>query len=313
MCWSPIRKFANAVIRSARRVYMIGVTVGQTNIFFFDAAGKQIAGFDIAVTRDLNGLRAALKQSLPDSQHQHRRRRRHRRHADGLGRKRGRSATGLRSRLPPGRLRHQCRQRHHGTRPRSGHAEGDGCRGAARRHQAARHRPLRQPQLWRRGGELQHEQPVQRHRPGLERHSRDRQLQKRQRDPARDGARRRDPDPGRAEPDGYLRRDGEFRRRRRISDPEWTIVRHHQVAAGLSGADQLQEIRRQPDVHAGGADGRPHQPESDDRGVRPVVGQRHHPAGARLHPVAHHSRRSAPGAPTPRSNSRRAARSRWPA
>jgi pilus assembly protein CpaC len=46
---------------------MIGVTVGQTSIFFFDADGKQIAGFDIAVTRDLNGVRAALKQSLPDS------------------------------------------------------------------------------------------------------------------------------------------------------------------------------------------------------------------------------------------------------
>jgi pilus assembly protein CpaC len=60
-------KVANAVIRSSRRVYMIGVTVGQTNIFFFDADGKQIAGFDIAVTRDLNGVRAALKQMLPDS------------------------------------------------------------------------------------------------------------------------------------------------------------------------------------------------------------------------------------------------------
>ena len=60
-------KIANAVIRSARRVYMIGVTVGQTNIFFFDAAGKQIAGFDIAVTRDLNGVRSALKQSLPEA------------------------------------------------------------------------------------------------------------------------------------------------------------------------------------------------------------------------------------------------------
>src|SRR5450631_2598257 len=60
-------KIANAVIRSSRRVYMIGVTVGQTNIFFFDADGKQIAGFDIAVTRDLNGVRAALKQSMPDS------------------------------------------------------------------------------------------------------------------------------------------------------------------------------------------------------------------------------------------------------
>ena len=58
---------ANAVIRSARRVYMIGVAVGQTNIFFFDANGKQIAGFDIAVTRDLNGLRAVLKQAMPET------------------------------------------------------------------------------------------------------------------------------------------------------------------------------------------------------------------------------------------------------
>src|SRR4051812_4150996 len=60
-------KIANAVIRSSRRVYMIGAAIGQTNIFFFDTNGKQIAGFDIAVTRDLNGVRAALKQSMPDS------------------------------------------------------------------------------------------------------------------------------------------------------------------------------------------------------------------------------------------------------
>src|SRR3569623_13142 len=31
---------ANAVVRTARRVYMIGVKVGQTNIFFFAANGK---------------------------------------------------------------------------------------------------------------------------------------------------------------------------------------------------------------------------------------------------------------------------------
>ena len=58
---------ANAVIRSSRRVYMIGVKVGQTNIFFFDANGRQIAGFDIAVTRDLNGVRAAIRQTIPNS------------------------------------------------------------------------------------------------------------------------------------------------------------------------------------------------------------------------------------------------------
>jgi pilus assembly protein CpaC len=60
-------KIANAVVRSSRRVYLIGGSVGQTNIFFFDADGRQIAGFDIAVTRDLNGVRAALKQLFPDA------------------------------------------------------------------------------------------------------------------------------------------------------------------------------------------------------------------------------------------------------
>ncbi|HEY6257339.1 MAG TPA: type II and III secretion system protein family protein [Xanthobacteraceae bacterium] len=60
-------KVANAVIRSARRAYIIGAGVGQTNIFFFDAEGRQIAGFEIAVTRNLNGIRAAIKQALPAS------------------------------------------------------------------------------------------------------------------------------------------------------------------------------------------------------------------------------------------------------
>ncbi len=58
---------ANAVVRSARRAYMIGVKVGQTSIFFFDAEGRQIAGFDLAVKRDLNGIRDAIRQSVPDS------------------------------------------------------------------------------------------------------------------------------------------------------------------------------------------------------------------------------------------------------
>ncbi|MDB5626698.1 MAG: type and secretion system protein [Tardiphaga sp.] len=60
-------KIANAVVRSAQRAYIIGATVGQTNIVFFDAAGQQIAAYDIAVTRDLNGIRAALRQSLPNT------------------------------------------------------------------------------------------------------------------------------------------------------------------------------------------------------------------------------------------------------
>jgi pilus assembly protein CpaC len=60
-------KIANAVVRSAQRAYIIGVAVGQTNIVFFDSAGQQIAAYDIAVKRDLNGVRAALKQTLPNA------------------------------------------------------------------------------------------------------------------------------------------------------------------------------------------------------------------------------------------------------
>ena len=95
-------KIANAVIRSSRRAYIIGAAVGQTNIYFFDAEGRQIAGFDIAVTRDLNGLRAAIKQALPGLRY------------PGRGAGRGsraarqccepdRGATGLRYRFASGR------------------------------------------------------------------------------------------------------------------------------------------------------------------------------------------------------------------
>ncbi len=60
-------KIANAVVRSSQRAYIIGAAVGQTNIVFFDASGEQIAAYDIAVKRDLNGARAALRQTLPNS------------------------------------------------------------------------------------------------------------------------------------------------------------------------------------------------------------------------------------------------------
>jgi pilus assembly protein CpaC len=56
---------ANIVLRSSRRAYLIGAKVGQTNVYFFDADGRQISNLDIAVTRQLNGIRAALKQALP--------------------------------------------------------------------------------------------------------------------------------------------------------------------------------------------------------------------------------------------------------
>jgi pilus assembly protein CpaC len=60
-------KVANAVVHSSQRAYIIGTQVGQTNVVFFDADGQQIAAYDIAVKRDLNGVREALKEAMPNA------------------------------------------------------------------------------------------------------------------------------------------------------------------------------------------------------------------------------------------------------
>ncbi|MDR3500038.1 MAG: type II and III secretion system protein family protein [Parvibaculum sp.] len=57
----------NAVVRTAKRTYLIGLAVGQTNAFFFDEKGRQILNLEIRVERDLSGLRSALHQYFPDS------------------------------------------------------------------------------------------------------------------------------------------------------------------------------------------------------------------------------------------------------
>src|SRR5690606_13692008 len=59
---------ANAVIRSARRAYLIGVKAGQTNIVFFDENGQQMAAYDIEVALDAVGVRAAISRLAPSAQ-----------------------------------------------------------------------------------------------------------------------------------------------------------------------------------------------------------------------------------------------------
>lgn len=44
------KAIANAILRSKRRVYLIGTGKGQTNIFFYDGKGNQIEALDITVT-----------------------------------------------------------------------------------------------------------------------------------------------------------------------------------------------------------------------------------------------------------------------
>ncbi len=60
-------KIVDAVVRSATRTYLIGLTVGQTNAFFFDDKGRQILNLEINVERDLTELRSALRQYFPDA------------------------------------------------------------------------------------------------------------------------------------------------------------------------------------------------------------------------------------------------------
>lgn len=58
---------ANAVVRSTRKVFVIGMADGATTIFIMDAEGRQIAALDVTVARDLNlsTLRELLMQSIP--------------------------------------------------------------------------------------------------------------------------------------------------------------------------------------------------------------------------------------------------------
>ncbi|MBB3933981.1 type II and III secretion system protein family protein [Aureimonas phyllosphaerae] len=56
---------ADAVTRTARRIYLFGKRVGQTNIFVFDAAGREIAVLDLRIERDIAGLAATIRRFIP--------------------------------------------------------------------------------------------------------------------------------------------------------------------------------------------------------------------------------------------------------
>lgn len=57
----------DAVVRSPRRVYLLGLTTGQTNAFFFDARGRQILNLEIQVERDMDALSDLIKRVLPEA------------------------------------------------------------------------------------------------------------------------------------------------------------------------------------------------------------------------------------------------------
>src|SRR5690606_30500995 len=58
---------ADAVTRTARRIYLFGKQVGETNIFVFGPNGEQIASLDLQVERDSSGVEEAIKRFIPTS------------------------------------------------------------------------------------------------------------------------------------------------------------------------------------------------------------------------------------------------------
>ena len=57
----------DAVVRSPRRVYLLGLSVGQTNAFFFDGQGRQILNLEIQVERDLDALTDLYSRLMPNT------------------------------------------------------------------------------------------------------------------------------------------------------------------------------------------------------------------------------------------------------
>lgn len=62
-------KVANAVVRTPRRIYIIGAEAGSTTVLMNDADGRQIMSLTVGVgkemTRELNMLRDVLRQAIP--------------------------------------------------------------------------------------------------------------------------------------------------------------------------------------------------------------------------------------------------------
>ena len=58
---------ANAIVRTARQIYIIGAGAGQTSLFALDKQGREIASFEINIGRDIGELSQILEAALPSA------------------------------------------------------------------------------------------------------------------------------------------------------------------------------------------------------------------------------------------------------
>lgn len=59
---------ADAVVRTSRKVYVIGMSVGETNIFLFGPNNVELARFELVVGRDTVGLESTIASVVPNAQ-----------------------------------------------------------------------------------------------------------------------------------------------------------------------------------------------------------------------------------------------------
>ena len=58
----------NAVVRTPRKIYLMGAGLGQTTVFALDAQGQRFADFEISVGRDVGELTPLLRAAIPNSE-----------------------------------------------------------------------------------------------------------------------------------------------------------------------------------------------------------------------------------------------------
>ena len=277
-------KIANAVVRSSRRAYIIGVDGRPDQHLLLrrrrPADRRLRHRGDARPQRPARGAQAGAARSSTSA-------------SKGsatasccpaMSRARSKSQQAFDIAVAAGRRRPQGRQRHHGPRPRPGHAQGDGRRSAARRHQAARHRSHRCQRRLGFGSAVlnfNNTNPFPVYGQALvrlERHH-------------RHLASRSPPRCARWSAPASIRT---------LAEPNLTAISgetatflaggEFPVPAGytcttarpgydrkLPAPDPVQEVRRRPQLHPGRAVRRPHQPQGDDRSLRALDREPAHP------------------------------------
>lgn len=61
-------QIADVVVRTPRLAYILGKTVGETNVVFVDGVGRQVGNVEVSVTVDVEAIQATLRRAFPTEQ-----------------------------------------------------------------------------------------------------------------------------------------------------------------------------------------------------------------------------------------------------